>query len=199
MSEVRFVDETPFGFGWISPEPAFMQRCSQALVAGGGVWLIDPVEGEGVDERIRALGEARGVLVLIKRHQRDASVFAARLGVSVRTAPDLGDLPFEVVLLGQGEVALWCAEHDTLVVAEALGSVQYMRAPAERVGVHPFRRLTPPRRLARFAPQHLLFGHGEGLHGAEAAAALHDTLAHARRRTPAWLWSGIRAHLLKRR
>jgi hypothetical protein len=199
MSEVRFVDETPFGFGWISPEPAFMQRCSQALVAGGGVWLIDPVDGDGLDERIRALGEPQGVVVLIERHQRDASAFAARFGVPVRRAPDLGAVPFEVVRLGQGEVALWLAERETLVVGEALGSVQYMRAPGEQVGVHPFRRLTPPRRLARFAPQHLLFGHGEGLHGPDAAAALRDTLAHARRRTLAWLWSGIRAHLLKRR
>jgi hypothetical protein len=199
MSEVRFVDETPFGFGWISPEPAFMQRCSQALVAGGGVWLIDPVDGDGLDERIRALGEPQGVLVLIERHQRDASAFAARFGVPVRRAPDLGVVPFEVVRLGRGEVALWLAERETLVIGEALGSVQYMRAPGEQVGVHPFRRLTPPRRLARFAPQHLLFGHGEGLHGPDAAAALRDTLAHARGRTLAWLLSGIRAHLLKRR
>jgi hypothetical protein len=33
--EARIVDELPFAFGWIAPQPRFMQRCSHAVAAGG--------------------------------------------------------------------------------------------------------------------------------------------------------------------
>ena len=45
---VRFVDEIGFAFGWIAPEPRFMQRASHAVAADGRVWLIDPVADEHV-------------------------------------------------------------------------------------------------------------------------------------------------------
>ena len=70
---MRIVDESERGFGWISPEPRFMQRTSHALVAGGKVWLIDPVLEDGALERIRALGEPAGVLQLLDRHGRDCA------------------------------------------------------------------------------------------------------------------------------
>jgi hypothetical protein len=200
--DVRFVDETEFGFGWVAAEPRFLRRCSHALLAGPGVWLIDPVDAEGVAERVRELGEPAGVLVLFHRHDRDSRALAAELGVPRYTRESLpapADLPFQVVRIGRGELALWLPEHEALVVSEALGTVQYMRAPGERLGLHPWRRLTPPRRLNAFDPQHVLVGHGEGLHGDGAAAALHDVLDHGPRRTGAWLWSGFRAHVLQRR
>jgi hypothetical protein len=34
---VRFVDEIGFAFGWIAPEPRFMQRASHAVAAHGRV------------------------------------------------------------------------------------------------------------------------------------------------------------------
>jgi hypothetical protein len=198
--EVRFVDETPFGFGWIAAEPAFMQRCSHALVAGGRVWVVEPVEGDGVVERILAAGEPAGVLVLIPRHERDSQSIARELGVPCHLVPDeLPGAPFELVPLGRKERALWLPDHRALLVSEALGTPPYYRAPAERVGIHPSRRLAPPGKLERFEPEHLLFGHGEGLHGADATVALRDTLAHGRARAPAWLWAGLRAHVPKRR
>ena len=40
-----FVDESDVGFGWI--ESAKMQRTSHALVAGGRVWILDPIEAPG--------------------------------------------------------------------------------------------------------------------------------------------------------
>ena len=107
--------------------------------------------------------------------------------------------PFEEIRLGVEEVALWHEGTRTLLVPEALGTVQFMRAPAEQIGVHPSRRLRPPRELARFSPEHVLFGHGEGVHGPEAARLLQDTLAHARGRAASWLWAGFRAHVLGRR
>lgn len=199
--DVRWVDETAFGVGWIAPEPRFMQRCSHALVAGGGVWVFDPVDGEGVVERIRALGEPAGVVVLFGRHERDSAAVARALGVrrytrAMRPPPDA---PFQLVRIGRGELAAWLPEHGALLVSEALGTVQYMRAPGESLGLHPFRRLAPPRRLNAFDPEHLLVGHGAGLHGPEAAAALHDVLDYGPSRTLAWLGAGLRAHVLGRR
>jgi hypothetical protein len=199
--DVRFVDETEFGIGWIAAEPAFLQRCSHAVAADGGVWVFDPVAGDGVVERIRALGEPAGVVVLFGRHERDSARVARELGVRRFTpsAPPPLDAPFQLVRIGRGELAAWFPEHRALVVSEALGTVQYMRAPGEQLGLHPFRRLVPPRRLNAFDPEHLLVGHGAGLHGPEAAAALHDVLDNGPARTFAWLWSGFSAHVLGRR
>jgi hypothetical protein len=198
--DVRFVDETEFGFGWIAAEPRFLQRCSHAVVADGGVWLIDPVDGDAVVERVRELGEPAGVLVLFGRHDRDSATLAARLGVRRYTRAEPPERPpFQLVRIGRGELALWLPEHEALVVSEALGTVRYMRAPGERLGLHPWRRLTPPKRLNAFDPRHLLVGHGEGLHGDDVADTLHDVLDNGPSRTGAWLWSGVRAHVLQRR
>jgi hypothetical protein len=81
---------------------------------------------------------------------------------------------------------------ETLVVADALGTVGYFRAPGEAIGVHPFLRLRPPRVLRGLAPQHILCGHGAGLHGPEAAPALQTALRTARRRLPRALVNSVR-------
>src|SRR5262249_22701174 len=51
-----------------------------------------------------------------------------------------------------------------LVCADVVGSAQYHRAPGERLGVSPLLRMTPPRRLLAVEPEHVLVGHGEGIH-----------------------------------
>ena len=92
---VRFVDELEDGFGW--QETARVRRTSHALAAEGRVWAIDPIEGEGVEERIRSLGRPAGVIQLLDRHGRDCEGFAERLGVSLQVAPvSLPDTPFAV-------------------------------------------------------------------------------------------------------
>lgn len=195
----RFVDELEFGFGWISPEPHFMQRCSHALVVRGRVWLIDPVLDDGVLERARTLGEPAGVLQLLDRHQRDCRQIADELRVPHFDVPLVAppDAPFEIVPVLRRrrwrEVALWLPEHRTLVCAEAVGTAQYYRAASERLAVHPLLRLTPPRVLLTVEPARILVGHGEGIDD-DAAAALRDAVSHARRRTLPWLWAGLRAH-----
>jgi hypothetical protein len=88
---------------------------------------------------------------------------------------------------------LWYPNERTLVCADAVGTAQYYRAPDERLGVSPLLRLTPPRQLLAVQPEHVLVGHGEGIHTA-AAAALREAVTLARRRTPAWAWAGARAH-----
>jgi hypothetical protein len=190
---VRFCDEFDGGFGWIAPEPRLLQRASHALVSEGGVWLVDAVDGDGVVDRVLAAGEPRGVVQLLGRHARDCAALAGRLGVGHHVLPrdPVAGAPFEPVALGR-EVALWWPAERTLVVADALGTAPYFRARSERVGVHPFRRLTPPRALARLRPRRLLVGHGEGILE-DAATVLEDSLAHARRRTPAWWWSAVRS------
>jgi hypothetical protein len=195
----RFVDELDFGFGWIAPEPAFMQRCSHAIVAGGKVWLIDPVLEDGVLERVHTLGEPAAVVQLVDRHGRDCTRIADELGVPHLEVPDVApsDAPFEVLPVLRRrrwhEVALWIPEHRTLVCTEAVGTAQYYRAPSERLAVHPFLRLTPPRSLLAVEPAHILVGHGAGVHDG-APAALRDAIEHARSRTLPWLWAGLRAH-----
>lgn len=184
---VRFVDELDGVLGWI--EAARLRRASHALAADGRVWIVDPIEGDGVDERIRALGEPAGVIQLLDRHERDCAAFAARFGVPLHVVPgSLPGSPFELrpVLRVRfwHEVALWWPERRILVCADVLGTVPFFRAGAEPVGVHPFLRLRPPRALCGLDVEHVLVGHGEGL---TDGAAVERALATARRRLPRWL------------
>jgi hypothetical protein len=193
--EVRFCDEFEGGIGWLAAEPAFMERCSHALAADGRAWLVDPIDGEGVEGRLRALGEPAGVVQTLDRHERDAAALAELLGVPRYVVPFEGvpESPFEVVAVARrrfwSEVALWWPGRRVLICGDALGTAFYFRAGDERLAVHPLLRLTPPRSLGRFAPEHVLVGHGEGIHGPEAAAALREALATARRRLPRQLAS----------
>ncbi|HET7045877.1 MAG TPA: hypothetical protein VFI37_13595 [Gaiellaceae bacterium] len=187
------------GFGWIE-ETGFMRRCGHALIEGGRVWLVDPFEHDGLDGRVRAAGDPAGVIQLLDRHGRDCAAIAQRLGVPLHRLEV--PAPFEAIRLATPprweEVALWWPEPRVLVVAEALGTARFYRAPGERLAVNPVLRLAPPRRLGRLVPERILCGHGEGVHE-EAAGALREALATARRRLPAYVWGGLRAHGLKRR
>ena len=186
---VRFVDEIEGGFGWI--EDTQIRRASHALAVDGRVWLGDPFDAEGVDARVRALGEPAAVLQLLDRHERDAAAFAARYEVPHLVVPDsVPETPFELRPIARSrwwrEVALWWPERRALVCADALGTAPYFRAGGEPIGVHPFLRLRPPRSLVGLAPEHVLVGHGEGVHGSDVAAAVDDALRNARRRLPRW-------------
>jgi hypothetical protein len=193
--KLRSCDELDGGFGWIVDE--FMQRCSHALVTDGLVWVIDPVDGEGVEERIRSAGEPAGVIQLLDRHNRACVEFAERLGVPHHRVPEGGLAPFELRRIRRNrswqEVALWWPERRVLVCGDALGTAPYYRARGERLAVHPLLRFFPPKRqLASLAPAAVLCGHGEGiLDGAEPA--LCEALSTARRRIPAQVASAVRA------
>ena len=194
------VDEFHAGFGWIVDE--FMERCSHALVAGAQVWVVDPVDGEGVEQRIRAAGTPAGVIQLLDRHRRDCASLASRLGVAHHVVPLEGVGPFEFLPIhmsrGWREVALWWPEEHVLVCADALGTARYFRARGERLAVHPLLRAFPPRReLANVSPGRILCGHGEGI-AVEADSAMREALRTARRRIPAQLASSVRAWLSRR-
>jgi hypothetical protein len=192
---LELCDEFEGGFGWT--EPGLLERTSHALEAGGAVLVFDPVDMPGIDERIRALGEPEAVVQLLDRHERNSAAVAARLGVP--------HLRMELGAHGEGgqlvrivwnrfwkEVAFWEPDRRVLVVADALGTVGYFTAPGEAIGVHPVLRLRPPRELGELQPEHILCGHGAGVHGPAAAAALREALATSRRRLPRALASTLR-------
>ena len=150
--------------------------------------MIDPTEGEGIEERVRSLGEPAAVLQLLDRHNRDCAAFAKRLGVPHQRVPFEPVGPFETVAVVRRkrwqEVALWWPERRVLVTADALGTVpHYFALGGEQLGVHPLLRLKPPERLGQLEPEHVLCGHGAGVHE-RAAEALRDALANSRRRLP---------------
>jgi len=187
--EMLIVDETGFGLGWL--EETSFARTSHVLVHEGRLWLVDPIEPRELEERVLALGEPAGVIQLLDRHERDSAAIAARLGVPLHVVPrELPGTPFEFrpVLRNRfwREVALWWPKRGTLVCADSLGTIPFFRAGGERVGAHPLLRLRPPQSLLGLDPEHLLVGHGRGVH-TDAAAAVDDAVRHARRRIPRWL------------
>ena len=193
--KVRFCDEFDSGFGWIVDE--FMERCSHALVEDGRVWAIDPVDGDGVEDRIRAAGTPAGVLQLLDRHNRDCGALAARLGVRHHVVPQGSLGPFACIAVKNSrswnEVALWWPDHRVLVCADAAGTAPYYRAGDERLAVHPLLRVRPPRRqLGALQPDLILCGHGEGVRD-DAGAALREALSTSRLRIPGQVASALRA------
>jgi hypothetical protein len=187
---ISLTSEREWGRSWIAAEPAYMQRASHALAADGAVWLVDPVDGDGLEEMIAPLGTVRGVLQLLDRHPRDGAAIAERHGVPLLQVPLTGmpDSPFTVIAVAGRpwwrEAALWWPRHRALVVPEALGTAPYYLAPGATVGVHPLLRLLPPRVLDGRDPLHLLPGHGAPLSGDGVAAAVHDALRRSRREIP---------------
>jgi len=189
------VDEQTDGFGWTIDER--LERTSHALLVDGRVWLIDPVDAPGLEERIRALGEPGAVVQLLDRHARDGAVWAQRLGVPlVRAFESVAETPFQALHVRDNrlwrEVALWEPASRTLLCADALGTIPFFRAASERIGLHPFLRVAPPQALLTVAPDSVLVGHGRGIHEG-AAEAVRDAVRRGRRRLPAALASGIRA------
>jgi hypothetical protein len=177
------------GFSWVSDRESWQQRMSHALVSGGEVWIVDPSDAPGLDERILALGRPRAVIQLLDRHRRDGPEIARRLGVPLLENPEtLPGSPFEPHdvpgLRGWRETALWWPEQRTLIVAEALGTARYYRAPGRRLGVHPLLRLVrPPKVLTRFGAERLLVGHGPSLEG-DVAEQVRQAVRRARWELP---------------
>lgn len=200
-AEPRFEDHD-LGFSWLADPSELMQRASHVVRLDGRVWIIDPVDVPGLDERFAGLvgaEEPAGVLQLLDRHERDCAALAERHRAPLHRLPFEGiagtDLePIQVVKnRAWKEVAIWSAADRALIVPEAVGTARYFRSGDEPVGIHPMLRLTPPRSLAAYAPEHLLTGHGTGMHGPETAEALAAGIAGSRRRFPGALVSMIRS------
>jgi hypothetical protein len=180
-------DALPFGFSWTVAEA--MERTSHALAHDGRVWLIDPTDAAEALDRAAALGTPAAVVQLLDRHNRDCAAIAARLGVPHLKVPEtLPDAPFTVVPVirrpGWREAALWWPGPRALVVAETVGTSAFWRAGHGAAGIHLLVRAFPPGALRGYQPEHLLVGHGAGIHGPEATRALEFAYAHARRDLP---------------
>jgi hypothetical protein len=195
--EIRAYDEYPFGFSWVIDET--MRRTSHALMEDGRVWLVDPVDAPEAIARAEQLGEIGGVIQLLDRHNRDAAELAERYGVPHLNVPDavpgsaLEAIPV-LRLPRWRETALWWPEHKALVVAEAVGTAPFFRGGKDRtVGMHMLLRPLPPKRLRGYQPEHLLVGHGKGVHGAAAAPGLEEAHRNARRDLPKVLKSLVAA------
>jgi hypothetical protein len=184
------------GFEWLI-EDEFMERCSHALVTDESVWLIDPLDGDGVEERIRDAGRPAGVLQLLDRHDRDCAPLAQRLGVPHHVVPQATIGPFEFLPICTSrmwsEVALWWPDLSVLACGDALGTARYYRSASERLAVNPLLRWFPPRRqLGPVQPATVVCGHGAGVFDG-ADAALREALRTARRRIPGQVASAVRA------
>lgn len=198
----REIDRFDGGVGWIAYPEERMQRASHALIEDDEVWLVDPVDVPDLDDFLAEFGEVAGVAVLLDRHKRDAAAIANRHDVPVvlpralRSVRDDVDAPVEVTAepiagLQQitvvknplwREVALFDPDEKTLVVPEAVGTVEYFLASGESVGVHPMLRGFPPRdALGGLDPERLLVGHGEGVL-TDAAGELARALRGSRSR-----------------
>ena len=205
---LREIDRFDDGVGWIAHPDETMQRASHALVGEDGLWVIDPVDAEGLDEMLSEFGSVAGVAVCLDRHKRDAAAIARRHGVAVyvpswmdgvatelnapveRFEDELGDSGYEAFPIRDSkvppwqEVGLWNPEHATLVVPESVGTSAYFLADGERLGVHPMLRLFPPREsLSGYRPARVLVGHGEGVLD-DATIALRDALSDSRSKAP---------------
>lgn len=200
------VDRWDEGVGWIPHPEETLRRASHAVRAGGGIWLIDPLDAPGVDDLLAEYGEVVGVAVGSSWHARDAGVFARRYDVlvsipawmgRVETRVDApverfsGRLPgtdFEVRKTSPfptwQEAILYRDRDGTLVIPESMGTAETFLVGDERLGVSFYRRLAPPRRsLTDLDPDRILVGHGEGVFES-ASSALRDGVDGARRRAP---------------
>jgi hypothetical protein len=179
------------GVTWV--EQSAMARAAHGLLDDGRVWLIDPYEDAEAMAVVAELGMPAGVLQLLDRHNRDCERLARRFDVPLLRLPvEAVGTPFQPIPVISNrawrEVALWWAERETLVVAEAVGTAPAF-ALGHRVGVHPVLRLTPPRKqFAGLEPERLLVGHGQAIESG-ADAALRDALDGSRRDLPRLLLS----------
>ena len=179
------------GVTWV--EQSATARAAHGLLDDGRVWLVDPYEDAEALAVVSELGTPAGVLQLLDRHNRDCERLAQHLDVPLSRLPvKAGETPFQPVAVISSrawrEVALWWAERETLVVAEAVGTAPPF-ALGRRVGVHPMLRLTPPRKqFSPFRPERLLVGHGQAIESG-ADAALRDALARSRSDMPRLLLS----------
>ena len=201
---LREIDRFEGGVGWIAYPDETMQRASHALQTEEGLWLVDPVDADGLDDLLAEFGEVAGVVICLDRHKRDAAKIARRHDVSVhvprwmtgvageidapieRAAGELSESGYELFRIRDTsippwqEAGLYNADTGTLVVPESVGAADYFLADAEPLGVHPMLRLTPPRAaLSGFDPERILVGHGEGVL-TDAAAALDEALASSK-------------------
>ena len=200
--EVTVVHRWEKGLTWMAHTEPQMQRASHALVDSDEIWLVDPLDAQGLDEEIDALGTIAGIVVLDRHHGRHADRLAARHDVAIHVpthlpkdshpvsgfdAPveffdeELADTGFELVwqktkpLLQWYEGALYHPDRGTLVIPDTL-MTSHLTVQDGRLEVVPFWRFSPPTELGDLAVERVLVGHGEPVTD-DAQTALEEALA----------------------
>lgn len=212
-SECVLVDEWDGGFSWVVHPEEVGHRTSHALCGDDSeVWLVDPLDAPGLDERLAALGTVAGVVVCSDYHARDAPGLARRHDVAVYVPAWLSrarerlDGPITTVtgtvstsgftvrrcapFPGWNEALLVRERDGTLYVPDVLGTTRLFTVGPERVGSYLLCRVRfPTGAFARLTPERLLVGHGTGIFE-DATEALNTALSGTRRRLPAALATG---------
>ncbi|MFB6186118.1 MAG: hypothetical protein ABEI86_04525 [Halobacteriaceae archaeon] len=202
----EIIDEWDRGWGWIADPSETIRRASHALSINGEVWLLDPVDFDGLDELLANSGRVAGIVIQLDRHKRDADRIAQRHDVpiyiheimdSIATAFDAEVNQFAETLPGTGfeaiplvnnrfwrEIALFNDNTDTLIIPETVGTLEFFCVGSERLGVSPVLRFFPPKQqLMGLDPNRVLVGHGEGIL-TDASTALSQALQYSRRNAP---------------
>lgn len=240
-TELREIDRWSGGFGWLAHPEEDGERASHAVRAildgdrdessgadqaaspgaspddSPGVWVLDPVDAPGLDDRLADLGEVVGVVVCCSHHARDAGAVAERHDVAVyvprwmdrveervdapveRFEETIGDSGFEIYRfepMGLWQEAIAYRESDgTLYVPDLLGTSPGYALSDERLGlVLPYRLFPPREQLGELEPERILLGHGEGVFE-DASAALDDALTGTRRSFPRALYEQFGTNL----
>ncbi len=196
--------------GWIAYPDEKMERASYALTDSDrdGIWLVDPVDCDGLDELLRPRGPVLGVVIALDRHKRDAVAIATRHEVPIyrptwmqsidddldgpvrALGGELGATGFELSKRIDNrfwkEVVLYRPSDATVYVPESVGAAAYFCVGDEPVGVHPMLRLTPPAELTDRPVERLFMGHGHPI-GTDATEPLVSAIDTARQRFPGLL------------
>jgi len=200
LTEAEFIDEWENGFGWIAKPGENMKRTSHAFI-DNGVYLVDPLDAENLDQKVTEYGEVKGIIVLFGRHTRDSEKLAERHDCTVYV-PEWFDreLDAEVdYITGEvpgtsweihdakrsrfsDEAALYHPETSTLITADTLGTADHLCGRNEELGMSPLYRFNPPENLLKFEPERIFCGHGKGM-TENAAEKLEETVTKGRRKT----------------
>jgi len=195
----EFINEWENGFSWIARPNEKMKRTSHAFV-DNGVWLVDPLDAENLDQKIEEYGEVFGIILLLDRHKRDTETLSDRyncpvyvpgwmnvsLDAEVKHVEDRiprteCEMHTTVESRMGNEACLYHEISETLIVADAVGTVDHFLARGERLGMNPVYRLSPPEKLRDFEPKRVLCGHGKGI-STDAAQTLQNTVENGRRK-----------------
>lgn len=194
------ITEWDGGISWFAHPEEDAMRGSHAIATESGVWVIDPLDAEGLDDRLSELGEVTGVVVIHDRHTRNAEVIADRHDVAVH-APEWMDLTREklqkepelldeelpgttykihqLINTEEWEEAILVDEAgNTMVVMETLGTLPGFCEGDDDIGLHPNLDQTPDG-LTDYQPERILVGHGESIYedgGAMLEAALDGSV-----------------------
>lgn len=182
-TELHVLKEWDQGFTWMAHPEADLQRASQAIEVDGKIWLVDPLDTAGLDDKLRTLGEVAGVVVLGSHHERHADRLARRHGVAIHVPEwfswggrdfdarvedirdELDATGFELLFLRDNafrqEGALYHPDRRTLVVSDTLMTALFSSKQG-RPELFPPARIRPTYDALRdLDVERMLLSHGE--------------------------------------